>query len=137
MTLKELSQLYYLHRESERDTEQLKVLRAKASDPSGSKITGMPAGGGHINLLERYAAEIVDLEAIIAAKQQRCIHERNRLERYIASIPDSLTRQIFQLRFVNGLNWAQIAARIGNNTPDSVRMTCNRYITRTNKDMRA
>lgn len=135
MTLKELSQLYYLNLEIERDQEQLKVLRAKASDPSGSKITGMPVGGGRINLLERYAAEIVDLEAVIAAKQQRCIHERHRLERYIASIPDSLTRQIFQLRFINGLNWVKIAFSLGGgNTEEGVRKRVYRYLEQANKD---
>lgn len=135
MTLKELSQLYYLNLEIERDQERLKVLCAKASVPSGSKITGMPVGGGRINLLERYAAEIVDLEAVIAAKQQRCIHERHRLERYIAEIPDSLTRQIFQLRFINGLNWVKIAFSLGGgNTEEGVRKRVYRYLEQANKD---
>lgn len=135
MTLKELSQLYYLNLEIERDQERLKVLCAKASVPSGSKIIGMPVGGGRINLLERYAAEIVDLEAVIAAKQQRCIHERHRLERYIAEIPDSLTRQIFQLRFINGLNWVKIAFSLGGgNTEEGVRKRVYRYLEQANKD---
>lgn len=69
------------------------------------------------------------MKAIIAAKQQQCIHERGRLERYIADIPDSLTRQIFTLRFINGLTWYQVAMHIGGgNTEDSVRMACNRYL---------
>lgn len=135
MTLKELSQLYYLNREIERDKERLEMLRVKASSPSGPNLSGMPGGGNSFdNRLERMCAEIIDLEAIIAAKITQCLHERNRLERYIADIPDSLTRQIFTLRFINGLNWVQVAASLGNNTPDSARMTCNRYIAKTNKD---
>lgn len=134
MTLKELSQLYYLNREIERDQERLEALRSRASSPSGPNLTGMPSGGSFDNRLERMCAEIIDLEAIIAAKITQCVHERNRLERYIKDIPDSLTRQIFTLRFINGLNWVQVAASLGNNTPDSVRMTCNRYIAKVNKD---
>lgn len=137
MTKKELSQLYYLNREIERDKERLDRLRMLASNPSGPNLTGMPSGGSFDNRLERLCAEIIDLEAIISAKVTQCVHERNRLERYIADIPDSFIRQIFQLRFVNGLNWQQVAASIGNNTADSVRMACNRYIAKTNAEENA
>ena len=137
MTKKELSQLYYLNREIERDKERLDRLRMLASSPSGPNLTGMPSGSSFDNRLERLCAEIIDLEAIISAKVIQCVHERNRLERYIADIPDSFIRQIFQLRFVNGLNWQQVAASIGNNTADSVRMACNRYIAKTNAEENA
>lgn len=132
MTLKELSQLYYLNREIEMDKERLERLRALAPSPSGPILTGMPRGR-YENRLERYTAEIVDLEAIIQAKMTRCLHERNRLERYIAEIPDSLTRQIFQLRFIDGLTWLQIAYSVGgNNTAASVKMVCYRYLKKDN-----
>ena len=69
------------------------------------------------------------MKAIISAKQQQCIYERNRLERYISSIPDSLTRQIFTYRFVNGLNWHQTAMHVGGgNTDESVRKRVYRYL---------
>ena len=133
MTLKELSQLYYLNREIEKDKERLEMLKSLATSPSGHNLTGMPKGDNYENRLERYMAEIVDLEAIISAKIKRCIHERNRLERYIADIPDSLTRQIFTLRFVNGLSWTQVAFSQGGITADGARMICRRYIEKTEK----
>lgn len=134
MTLKELSQLYYLNREIERDTERLEALRARASAPGSPSYDGMPKSPSFENRLEHYIAEIVDLEAIIGAKITQCLHERNRLERYIAEIPDSLTRQIFQLRFINGMTWLQIAYSVGgNNTEASVKMTCYRYIKKSNE----
>ena len=134
MTLKELSQLYYLNREIEADKERLERLRELASSPSGPNLSGMPGGGSYENRLERYVAEIIDLEAIISAKITQCLHERNRLERYIADIPDSLTRQIFTLRFVNGLPWVQVAYSVGGgNTEGSVKMICYRYIDAENK----
>ena len=129
MTLKELSQLYYLNREIEMDQQRLEELKAKASAPGSPNYDGMPKSPSYENRLERYIAEIVDLEAIISAKITQCLHERNRLERYIADIPDSLTRQIFTLRFVNGLSWLQVAYSIGgNNTEGGVKMICYRYI---------
>ena len=134
MTLKELSQLYYLNREIERDQERLEKLRARASAPGAPGCDGMPKSPSFENRLERYIAEMVDLEAIIQAKITQCLHERARLERYIAEIPDSLTRQIFQLRFVDGLSWVQIAFSIGGgNTEGSVKMICYRYINKSNE----
>ena len=138
MTLKELSQLYYLNREIERDKQRLDELKAKSRSIAGPSLSGMPRGGAVSgSSIDRYIAEIVDLEAIISAKITQCLHERNRLERYIADIPDSLTRMIFTLRFINGLTWLQVALHIGGgNTADSVRMTCNRYISKENEKER-
>lgn len=134
MTLKELSQLYYLNREIEMDKERLEALRARASAPGSPNYDGMPKSPSYENRLERYIAEIVDLEAIISAKITQCQHERNRLERYIADIPDSNLRMIFTLRFINGLSWVQLAFSIGGDcTADSARMACNRYIKKTNE----
>ena len=130
MTLKELSQLYYLNREVEADQKKLSAMKIKIPGSTGVSLTGMP--GGNVqgkNCLENYIAEIIDLETIISAKITQCLHERNRLERYIADIPDSLTRQIFTLRFINGLTWRQVAYSLGGgNTEDSVKKICYRYL---------
>ena len=112
MTLKELSQLFHLNREIEMDQRRLDELRAKAESPSAGPLSDMPKSPNVENKLERYVAEIVDLVVIIEAKQRQCIHERNRLERYISDIDDSLTRQIFTLRFVEGLDWEDVAERL-------------------------
>ena len=133
MTIKELSQLYYLNREIERDRERLSVLRSKASSMGASGFDGLPKSGCLGGRLEQCIAEIVDLEVIIQAKITQCLHERNRLERYISDIPDSITRQVFQLRFVSGLPWAQIALSIGGgNTEEGVRKRVYRYLKQKN-----
>ncbi|MCC8063694.1 MAG: hypothetical protein LIO70_01250 [Clostridiales bacterium] len=130
MTIQELSQLYWLNREIELDKQRLAELRSKAS-PRSPSLTELPGGGDNSSALERVAAEIVDLQAIIDAKHLQCIHERSRLERYIADIDDSLTRMIFRLRFVNGLSWQQVAVSVGGgNTADGVRMRVKRYLER-------
>ena len=134
MTKKELSQLYWLKLEIEEDRRRLDELEAIAASPASPRYDGMPHAPGAGDGMARMAAEIADLTAIISAKQQQCIHERNRLERYIADIPDSLTRQIFTYRFVKGLSWRQIAVRVGGgNTEDSVKKTCYRYLDRENQ----
>ena len=135
MTVKELSQLYWLNKEIETDQRRLAELEEKASNPSDSNLTGMPPvrGSYYNGKIERYIAEIIDLQAIISAKQQQCIHERNKLERWISDVPDSLLRMIFTLRFVNGLTWLQVALHIGGgNTEAGVKMMCYRYLDKIN-----
>ena len=132
MTLRELSQLYYLNREIERDKRELERLKWESVSPRTQRLTGMPHGSGYENIMEQKIAAIADLEGLIRAKMMQCIYERNRLERYIADIPDSLTRQIFALRFINGMSWVQVAMHVGgSNTEDSVKKTCYRYLEKT------
>lgn len=130
MTLKELSQLYYLNREIAADQKRLDELNHMIGAPSTPPLSDMPRPPHNVDSkVERLAAEIVDLQAIIAARQIQCIHERARLERWINEIPDSLTRQVFQYRFAECLSWIQVAYRVGgNNTEGSVKMICYRYL---------
>lgn len=130
MTVKELSQLYWLNREIEADERRLAELESRVRSLSSPKLDGMPRNSGaNVSKIEVYVAEIVDVQAIIASKRQQCIHEQNRLERYIAGIPDSITRQIFALRFINGLTWTQTALSLGGgNTDVSVRQRVYRYL---------
>lgn len=129
MTFKELSQLYYLNLEIEDCENKLKELESQRGI-SAVVMDGMPhTKGMPKSTVEQLAAEIVDLKAIIHAKRIECIHERSRLERYIASIPDSEIRTIFEFRFVDCLPWKKVADRIGEgNTADRVRQVCSRYI---------
>ena len=127
MTREELSRLYNLNREIEQDKQRLDELRAAATDTS-AKITGLPHVGS-IADKTALAAEIADTVSIIEAKQQMCVAEYNRLCRYIASIDDSLMRQIISLRFINGLSWRQVAYHVGgNNTEESVRQAFSRFM---------
>lgn len=158
MTLKELSQLYYLkheievdqsrldrlRREREQEEERLAMMRAAADRVGGMKMDGMPraVGGVHSgveNAVIRIAeqeerirakrAAIVCLESMISQRQTLALMECARLEDYIATIPDSMTRQVFTARFVAGMTWDQVADEVGGrNTPDSVKKTCYRYI---------
>lgn len=128
MTKRELSQLFYLNKEIEREKRQLAELEAAATD-TAARITGLP----HIGTLSdktALAAEIADAKAIIEAKTKASIAEYNRLMRYINSVDESFMRQILTLRYVNGLSWNGVAHSIGGNTADSIRMAHNRFLER-------
>lgn len=127
MTKKEMSQLFHLNREIERDKARLAELEAAATGIT-QRITGLPGNGIPGDKIARYASEIADLKAIIELNIQRCWYELNRLNRYIAEVEDSETRQILSLRFVNGLTWRQVAASMGEGyTEDYARKRAERF----------
>lgn len=127
MTKKELSQLYWLNREIERDKERLRELES-AAQPGAQKITGMPSGAGVADKIGNYAAEIADLKGIIDANISRCFYELNRLNRYIASVDDSQMRLILSLRYVNGLSWQQVAFSMGETDESYPRRKHNSFL---------
>ena len=131
MTVKELSQLYFLTAEIELCERHLRELELQRG-VTPIHMDGMPKGkGSPQSQVEQLAAEIVDLQAIIHAKRIQCIHERARLERYIHTIPDVLTRLIFSYRFVDCMKWEDVAEAIGEGTTaDRVKKICYRYIDR-------
>lgn len=162
MTIKELSKLYNLNREVEimqkrladleweiqRDEERLRNLEARYGSISSPSYDGIPKSPSYGNKMESEVAELLDLRDKIARKKALrsecamtihaqeilCLTERNRLERYIAELPDSLLRMIFALRFINGLSWAQVSEHIGmHTTEDSVKKQCYRYLNEQNK----
>ena len=129
MTLKELSQLYWLNREIENDYARLEQLRSEAYGVGSARGDGMPHGTEPGRTTEGKAVAIAQAENVIREKLTRIQQEQLRLMTYINTVEDSLTRQIYILRFVGGLTWEQVAARIGGgNTGDSVRMACYRYM---------
>jgi hypothetical protein len=128
MTLKELYQLRDLNREIDMLKRELAQLRASPPGLSGARLTGMPSGTVTGNAVEQYAVTVADLEAMITQRAARCLQERLKLQGYIRSIPDSLTRQIFTLRFVWGYSWTRVAMELRGISADAARMICFRYV---------
>ena len=128
LTVKEMSQLYYLNREIEHLQRQLEELECLAEGTT-QMITGMPHGSGTSDKVGRYAVRIADLRSMIDNRKARCWDELNRLNAYIDGVEDSLTRQILTLRYVNGLSWQQVADSVGGGiSSDGVRKIQQRYL---------
>lgn len=129
MTLRELSQLYWLTREIERERERLRHLEGRAYAVGAAPSDGMPRASGVSRKTECYAVAIASIRKNIEASIQRCEVERAKLLEYIAGVDESLTREIFRLRFVEGLSWAGVAGRVGGgNTAEGVRKRVYRYL---------
>ena len=127
MTKRELSQLYYLRREIAQEEKRLRQLEEAALDTSVN-ISGLPHVHG-ITDPTALAGEIADIQTLINAKLEQCKIEYSRLVRYIASIDDSLIRQIMTLRYVDCKSWWQVADGVGgNNTANSVYQMHKRYL---------
>ena len=128
ITKRELSQLYYLSREIERDKRRLKELEALAEGTT-QHLTGMPIAPGFGDKTARYAIEIMELKEIIECNLRRYMIEYNRLMRFISEVKDSQMRQILTLRYVNGMTWREVAQSIGGgNTEDGVKQAAHRFI---------
>ena len=112
MTLKELTQLSHLKHEIKADARRIEALNTEVE-----------------SLQAEYKSKALDLAAHIKNKRARCIRERQRLEAYIANLPESLIRQIFTLRFVDTLSWEEIAESLGDRYSGKYLSTlCYRYL---------
>lgn len=127
ITKRELSQLYYLSREIERDKCRLKELESLAEGTT-QHLTGMPIAPGFGDKTARYAIEIMELKEIIECNLRRYMVEYNRLVRFISEVEDSQMRQILTLRYLNGLTWQRIATEIGETDESYPRRKHNKFL---------
>lgn len=156
MTVKELSQLYWLNKEIaeeeerlaeldeeiRKDTNRLIALQNRAVSPSAGSGGGVKSSGEGSslenavlrmmeakNLLDIKIAERSACVAIIQGKLIERMKERARIEQYIAEIDDSYIRQIITLRFVDLLQWGEVAYKLGRSaSEDSVKKTFYRFL---------
>lgn len=128
MTLKELSQLYYLNREISDLKLKIAEIEAKATGTS-VKITGMPHAPASHDIIGRLVADLDYYKSVLSSRLEQYRSEFERLNNYISGCDDSLTRQILTYRFINGLPWTQVAASIGGSTSEyAVKKAAYRYI---------
>lgn len=128
MNLKELSQLYYLDKLIQRDEQRLEDMRNRLTSIS-PKLSGMPGRPGASDNIGDSVPELVDLMRKIEEDRKAFDAEKAKLEHYLRCIEDTQIRLIFILRFVDLKSWAEVAVAIGgNNTDNSVKKTCYRYL---------
>ena len=133
MTLAELSTLYYLNKLIERDTRELAKLE-NSLQLGSANMNGMPRNPSPKNLIEEVAPLIVDIKERIQREKEEFLKERMAIEGFIRSVEDYQIRLILSYRFIDLLTWNQVAAMIGgNNTEDSVKKMCYRFLKQSEK----
>ncbi len=115
MTKKELMQCYYLNREIMHDTEELVNLKIRERE-----------NGCFGTLAED---EIRMQEKLIVEKIRKCSELKKRIDDFLNTIDDSLTRQIFYYRYVKCMSWKKVSFMTGGyNSEEGVRKIAERYL---------
>ena len=130
MTLKELKDYPYVLKAIERYEDELAELYDDSAGSMSPDMSGMPHGSGSADskVVSGYERNEKRINALIA--KLNIYRERlKKMDHFFDSITDAHTLMIFELRFKKEFSWEQVAAHVGgNNTKDSVRQICNRYV---------
>ncbi len=110
MTEKELNQLHYLNIEIMRLKGEIEEL--EASNYKSPQITGMPFGNGVGDPVGVMGTELSERKMLLNLACTKAEIEKNRLERFIASIDDAEMRLIIRLRHINSFTWEEIGAEV-------------------------
>lgn len=122
MTLQELSEHYQLRAQLEKDEDILYNLRM-AAIPSAHPLDGMPRAPGVSDKVGALAIAIVDMEERISYLKEQIAQQEGKISAWISTIENDQTRQIFRMRFIGCLTWAEVAQVIGGrNTENGVKM---------------
>ncbi len=114
MTKKELMQCYYLNREIMHDTEELVNLKILARGE---------------DFFAPDEDEIKRRERVIIEKIRKCNQLKAQIDKFLNTIDDSLTRQIFYYRYVRCMSWKKVSYMTGGyNSEDGVRKIADRYL---------
>ncbi len=122
MTKKELMQIYYLNREIMNDTEELVNLKIEARQNENKGAFA--------------ARNIKEREQRIVTKIRKCSELKERIDKFLESIDDSLTRQIFYYRYVKCMSWKKVSYMTGGyNSEEGVRKIAERYLAKHSTDV--
>lgn len=122
MTKERLKQCYYLHLELKKLDE--KIMRLEAKCEGGAVIiSDMPRGG----VPPDFMTELADIVRYRERLRSDILCEIAAVEQFIADIPDSRTRLIFRLRYVDGLKWDEVAKKINHEEKYTIKLH-DRYL---------
>ena len=134
MTRQDLSGFKHLKKEIELLTAEIQQLDYEiVSDTVRGSDRDWPYTEHTITITGRdvkgHNAKVKRLKRRLERRKEDLQDKRAEIEDAISKIDDSLLRQIISLRYISGLPWGQVAAHVGgNNSADSVRMQCNRFL---------
>lgn len=111
MTEKELNQLHYLNIEIVHLKEEIMKLESE-SEVKAQVLTGMPYSGRLSDPTGNKGTELSENKMLLNLNLARAEIEKNKLERFIASIKDSEMRIIIRLRHINSLTWEEIGEEL-------------------------
>lgn len=129
MTREEVSKIYYIDREIDMWKRQLAELK-QDSRIKAQTITGMPHANTNLTTdpTSREVEKIEEVEETISRLLTELQQHKKKVYAYIATLDDSLMRQIVMHRCISLCSWQEVAMYVGGgNTADSVRKRFDRH----------
>lgn len=119
--IEQLKQLRYLKGEVTLLTQRIERLAAEIAGNARCHWRG------RATLAHR--TQLIALRDSLAARRAACMAQLVALYQYIDGIEDSRMRQIMAGRYIDGLSWKEVAARIGERDEQYPRRLHNRFLT--------
>ena len=117
-----LKQLRHLKREVNLLSQRIARLEAEIDDNARSRWRG--------RVVVEHGARLAALRDRLAQRRGQCMEQLGALYGFIDDIDDSLMRQIMAGRYIDGLTWKEVAARIGERDEQYPRRAHNRFLAR-------
>lgn len=117
MSLKELSNYYFIKQEILEINEKIKSLELtliKATKFNENKVN---SGTTNSNPTEEQVAMLIKLKDMLYQKSTRLIEEQLKIEKYLSEIDDAEVRLIMRKRFIDCRQWDQIADELNYSRP--------------------
>ena len=131
MTIELLNQYRSLQREIKYLEKKLRSMEDSALHDSVLSSNSGPDYALHEISVYGSTAKKRKYEKMYKRRKVSAERHRDSIESFIDSAEDSMMRQILTLRFIEGKSWQRVADEVGgNNTENSVKKRCHRYIKR-------
>ena len=128
MTIKELSEAYYIQKIIDRYDEKIAQLYASL-EPGGMNFSGMPSDHSPKNRIEEVVAKVDEIKRKKRIEEIKQNTAKARIDKFIDECGNPQIRLILMYRFQDFLKWDAVAAKLGgNNTEDSVKKACYRFL---------
>lgn len=128
-TVEEVKDLRRRIRKLQDDIDKLEPVKdsVKGTRKDGT-IGSITISGYPVPVYYRYKNQLEKRETALRKKEAELLELVNTVEEYITGISDSKMRRILRYRYIDNLNWVQVAVRMGKKyTADGCRMLHNRF----------
>lgn len=110
-------------RDAEKEVRRLKRRKARFEDMAhslGANLSGMPSNHNRTSKVEYAACELVQLQRDVEERLAELVLLMAQATRIIRMIPAAKHRQLLELRFIDGLDWADVSKELGYQDDKSV-----------------
>lgn len=115
ITRDEIRSIPDLHKSIQKDKEQLRFLREKATCVPSTLTDHERVQTSPSSNVNRYTEEAVDLDREIQKKELELIELQDRAREFIVTVEDPLARRILRLRYLYCHTWGEVAELTGYN----------------------